>query len=87
MQINHIRAFFLLHIYIKTLAQVVIPSLMNTELDFFLFSCLDNTPELTKWTERMLEDPAVKATIHSLDTYKAFYKSYADGKPQYDYGL
>lgn len=52
-----------------------------------LFSCLDGTPELKKWAERMSEDPAVKATTHSVDTYKAFYKSYIDGKPDYDYGL
>lgn len=60
---------------------------MNTEFDFSLFSCLDNTPELTKWTERMLGDPAVKATLHSPDAHKVFYKSYIDGKPDYDYGL
>ena len=52
-----------------------------------LFSCLDSTPELKKWAERMSEDPAVKATTHSVDTYKAFTKSYIDGKPDYDYGL
>lgn len=52
-----------------------------------LFSCLDGTPELTKWTERMFEDPAVKATMHTVDTYKAFWKTYIDGKPNYDYGL
>lgn len=39
------------------------------------------------WTERMLEDPAVKATIHSVDAHKAFFKSFVDGKPDYDYGL
>uniref|UniRef100_A0A3Q3BAV1 Glutathione S-transferase omega n=1 Tax=Kryptolebias marmoratus TaxID=37003 RepID=A0A3Q3BAV1_KRYMA len=48
---------------------------------------LDDTPELKKWTQRMLEDPAVKATMTSLDTFKAFYKSYNDGKPDYDCGL
>ncbi|XP_072246972.1 glutathione S-transferase omega-1-like [Leuresthes tenuis] len=48
---------------------------------------LDHTPELKKWTERMLEDPTVKATMFSADTYKAFYKTVADGKPDYDYGL
>lgn len=58
-----------------------------TGLIFFLFSCLDDTPELKKWTERMFEDPAVKATMHSQETYKIFYKSYSDGKPDYDYGL
>nr|XP_040034422.1 glutathione S-transferase omega-1-like [Gasterosteus aculeatus aculeatus] len=49
--------------------------------------CLDGTPELKKWTERMLEDMAVKATMHSQDTFKAFLASYRDGKPNYDYGL
>ncbi|XP_070818811.1 glutathione S-transferase omega-1-like [Chaetodon trifascialis] len=48
---------------------------------------LDDTPELKKWKELMSEDPAVKATMYSLDTYKAFYKSYVEGKPNYDYGL
>ncbi|XP_032408918.1 glutathione S-transferase omega-1-like [Xiphophorus hellerii] len=49
--------------------------------------CLDHTPELKKWTERMLEDPAVKATMFNMDTHKAFYKSVAEGKPDYDLGL
>ncbi|XP_047208411.1 glutathione S-transferase omega-1-like [Girardinichthys multiradiatus] len=49
--------------------------------------CLDHTPELKKWTEHMLEDPAVKNTMFSMGTYKAFYKSVAEGKPDYDYGL
>lgn len=52
-----------------------------------LVSHLDETPELKKWTERMSEDPAVKASMHSVDTYRAFYKSYLDGKPDYDLGL
>ncbi|XP_069548882.1 glutathione S-transferase omega-1-like [Brachyistius frenatus] len=54
---------------------------------FELRHYLDNTPELKKWAERMSEDPAVRATMHSVDTYKAFYKTYIDGKPNYDYGL
>ncbi|XP_041645803.1 glutathione S-transferase omega-1-like [Cheilinus undulatus] len=54
---------------------------------FDLKHCLDNTPELKMWTERMMDDPAVKATTHSIDTYKAFFKSYVDGKPNYDLGL
>ncbi len=54
---------------------------------FCLFSFLNSTPELKKWTEHMSEDPAVKATMHSVDTYKAFYKTYTEGKPNYDYGL
>ncbi|XP_068183211.1 glutathione S-transferase omega-1-like [Antennarius striatus] len=52
-----------------------------------LKNCYDQTPELKKWTERMYEDPAVKANTYSVDTYKAFYKSYIDGKPEFDYGL
>ncbi|KAK9541449.1 hypothetical protein VZT92_001491 [Zoarces viviparus] len=52
-----------------------------------LKSFLDGTPELTKWTELMLEDPSVKAIMHSVDTHKAFNKSYGEGKPDYDYGL
>uniref|UniRef100_A0A3P9BNL0 Glutathione S-transferase omega n=1 Tax=Maylandia zebra TaxID=106582 RepID=A0A3P9BNL0_9CICH len=52
-----------------------------------VFDCLDGTPEMKMWTERMLEDPAVKATIHSVDAHKAFFKSFVDGKPDYDYGL
>lgn len=60
---------------------------MNPEFDLLLFSCLDSTPELTKWTGRMLEDPVVKATSHSRDAYEAFFKSFFDGKPDYDYGL
>lgn len=55
---------------------------------FELNHCLESTPELKKWTERMSEDPAVKACKYSPDTYKAFYKSVdVDGKPDYDYGL
>ncbi|XP_030603853.1 glutathione S-transferase omega-1-like isoform X1 [Archocentrus centrarchus] len=49
--------------------------------------CLDSTPELKKWTELMLEDPAVKATIHSADAHKAFFKTFLDGNPNFDYGL
>ncbi|XP_014828535.1 PREDICTED: glutathione S-transferase omega-1-like [Poecilia mexicana] len=48
---------------------------------------LDNTPELKKWRAHMLEDPAVKATIHSVESHKAFFKGYAVEKPDYDYGL
>ncbi|XP_042080545.1 glutathione S-transferase omega-1-like isoform X2 [Haplochromis burtoni] len=54
---------------------------------FELQHCLDGTPEMKMWTERMLEDPAVKATIHSIDAHKAFFKPFVDGKPDYDYGL
>ncbi|GAA6229333.1 glutathione S-transferase omega-1 [Lates japonicus] len=54
---------------------------------FELKHCLDSTPELKKWTEHMSEDPTVKATRHSMDTYKGFYKTYTEGNPNYDYGL
>ncbi|XP_030604086.1 glutathione S-transferase omega-1-like [Archocentrus centrarchus] len=49
--------------------------------------CLDSTPELKKWTELMLEDPAVKATMYSADAHKAFFKTFVDGNPNFDYGL
>ncbi|MED6268175.1 hypothetical protein CHARACLAT_019648 [Characodon lateralis] len=49
--------------------------------------CLDHTPELKKWTERMLEDPAVKATMHSTENHKVFFNSFLEGEPDYDYGL
>lgn len=52
-----------------------------------LKNCLDSKPELQKWREGMFEDPAVKATMHSVETYKAFYKTSLEGKPDYDYGL
>ncbi|XP_039994472.1 glutathione S-transferase omega-1-like isoform X2 [Xiphias gladius] len=54
---------------------------------FELKHCLDNTAELKKWTECMSDDPTVKVTGHSVDTYKGFYKTYIEGKPNYDYGL
>ncbi|KAM8859668.1 glutathione S-transferase omega-1-like [Spinachia spinachia] len=54
---------------------------------FELKRCLDSTPELKKWTARMLDDAAVKATMHSQDTFKAFYASRVEGKPNFDYGL
>uniref|UniRef100_A0A3B3VJ96 GST N-terminal domain-containing protein n=1 Tax=Poecilia latipinna TaxID=48699 RepID=A0A3B3VJ96_9TELE len=54
---------------------------------FFQGIFLDNTPELKKWRAHMLEDPAVKATIHSVESHKAFFKGYAVEKPDYDYGL
>ncbi|KAJ7998101.1 hypothetical protein DPEC_G00219070 [Dallia pectoralis] len=52
-----------------------------------LMHCLDGTPELKKWTERMSEDHAVKATMHPLESLKAYGKSCLEGKPDYDYGL
>ncbi|XP_026164312.1 glutathione S-transferase omega-1 [Mastacembelus armatus] len=54
---------------------------------FELKHCLDSTPELKKWTEHMSEDPTVKTTRLSVDTYKGFYKTYIQGKANYDYGL
>ncbi|XP_053291853.1 glutathione S-transferase omega-1 [Pleuronectes platessa] len=54
---------------------------------FELQHCLGDAPELKKWTECMSEDPAVKATRHSVDTYKGFYKTYVEGNPNYDHGL
>ncbi|KAJ8250346.1 hypothetical protein COCON_G00222680 [Conger conger] len=48
---------------------------------------MDGTPELKNWTECMLEDPSVKASMLNTETFKGFYKTYQDGKPDYDYGL
>lgn len=59
---------------------------MEPALIVLLYYCRVFTLQV-KWTERMWEDPAVKATMYSTDTYKAFYKTYVDGKPDYDYGL
>ncbi|KAI7805545.1 glutathione S-transferase omega-1-like [Triplophysa rosa] len=49
--------------------------------------CLDSSPELKKWIEHMLEDPSVKAIMFSTEIYKAFYKTYMEGIPDYDYGV
>lgn len=49
--------------------------------------CLDATPELNNWILQMKEDPSVKALMFSTDTYKAFFTSYINGNPNYDYGL
>ncbi|KAJ8360142.1 hypothetical protein SKAU_G00166670 [Synaphobranchus kaupii] len=49
--------------------------------------CMDGAPELKNWTERMLEDPSIKAIMFDSEMHKGFYKTYADGKPDYDYGL
>ncbi|KAF6736969.1 Glutathione S-transferase omega-1 [Oryzias melastigma] len=62
------------------------PHFERTEV-YGVQNCLDHTPELKKWMERMLEDPAVKATMFSIEAHGAFYKSFIDGKPDYDYGL
>ncbi|XP_073691128.1 glutathione S-transferase omega-2 [Garra rufa] len=49
--------------------------------------CLAKTPELSKWIERMFEDPVVKATMFSTEVHKVFFDSYMDGTPNYDHGL
>ncbi|KAJ8402752.1 hypothetical protein AAFF_G00364240 [Aldrovandia affinis] len=49
--------------------------------------CMAGSPELKKWTEHMLGDPTIKATMVDSETYKGFYKTYTEGKPDYDYGL
>ncbi|XP_054455757.1 glutathione S-transferase omega-1-like [Anoplopoma fimbria] len=54
---------------------------------FELKHCLDGKPALKKWTELMFEDTAVKATMHSVETFNAYYKTFAEGKPNFDYGL
>ncbi|XP_048060845.1 glutathione S-transferase omega-1-like isoform X2 [Megalobrama amblycephala] len=62
-----------------------------TMIDYMMWpwfeSSLDSTPQLKKWTEHMLEDPTVKATMFSTEFYKVFYKSNLEGNPNYDYGL
>uniref|UniRef100_A0A8C7XZZ6 Glutathione S-transferase omega n=1 Tax=Oryzias sinensis TaxID=183150 RepID=A0A8C7XZZ6_9TELE len=62
------------------------PHFERTEV-YGVQNCLDHTPELKKWMGRMMEDPAVKATMFSKEAHEAFYKSFIDGKPDYDYGL
>lgn len=52
-----------------------------------LIRFLDGTPELKKWTELMLQDWAVKALMFSPDAHKAFFKTFLDGNPDFDYGL
>ncbi|KAM9809181.1 LOW QUALITY PROTEIN: glutathione S-transferase omega-1-like [Syngnathus typhle] len=54
---------------------------------FELNDCLDDAPELKKWVKFMSEDPFVKVSGHSVDIYKAYYKTYLEGKPNFDYGL
>ncbi|KAI7805428.1 glutathione S-transferase omega-1-like [Triplophysa rosa] len=49
--------------------------------------CLDHTPELKLWIERMYENPSVKATMFSNDVHKVFFDSYMEGKPKFDHGL
>ncbi|XP_026992135.2 glutathione S-transferase omega-1-like [Tachysurus fulvidraco] len=52
-----------------------------------LKNCLDATPELNNWILQMKEDPSVKALMFSIDTHKAFFTSFMNGNPNYDYGL
>ncbi|MGH0185919.1 UNVERIFIED_CONTAM: hypothetical protein FKN15_037233 [Acipenser sinensis] len=53
-----------------------------------LNKCLEHTHNLKSWVERMKEDPAVKATMSDLETYRGFYKLCLEGKPDaYDCGL
>ncbi|KAM3606728.1 uncharacterized protein V6R79_022173 [Siganus canaliculatus] len=54
---------------------------------FDMENCLNSTPELKRWKAQMLEDSAVKATMHSVETFKAYYQTYFEGKPNFDYGL
>jgi len=42
---------------------------------------------LSKWIERMFEDPVVKATMFSTEDHKVFFDSYMDGNPNFDHGL
>ncbi|KAA0717955.1 Glutathione S-transferase omega-1 [Triplophysa tibetana] len=49
--------------------------------------CLDHTPELKLWIERMYENPSVKATMFSNEDHKVFFDSYMEGKPKFDHGL
>lgn len=58
---------------------------MNT-FSYFL-SCLDETAALTNWILCMQEDPAVKALMFNTDAHKAFFASFMEGNPNYDYGL
>ncbi|KAM9365339.1 glutathione S-transferase omega-1-like [Pholidichthys leucotaenia] len=53
-----------------------------------LKNCLEEQHcELQKWIARMMEDPAVKTIMHCEENHTAFIKSFAEGKPDYDYGL
>ncbi|XP_061545401.1 glutathione S-transferase omega-1-like isoform X2 [Phycodurus eques] len=54
---------------------------------FGLSDYFDDAPELKEWMKRMSEDPVVKGSGHSVDTYRAFFQNFKDGKPNYDYGL
>ncbi|XP_061645000.1 glutathione S-transferase omega-1-like [Phyllopteryx taeniolatus] len=54
---------------------------------FGLSNYFDDAPELKEWMKRMSEDPVVKVSGHSVDTYRAFFQTFKDGKPNYDYGL
>uniref|UniRef100_A0A3B4FCV3 Glutathione S-transferase omega n=1 Tax=Pundamilia nyererei TaxID=303518 RepID=A0A3B4FCV3_9CICH len=73
-----------------TLAEYLLPVqiyLYLTGSTLCLIRFLDGTPELKKWTELMLQDSAVKALMFSPDAHKAFFKTFLDGNPDFDYGL
>lgn len=44
-------------------------------------------PKLFSWMQSMVNEPSVKATYFDLSTHLRFFKSYAEGSPDYDFGL
>jgi hypothetical protein len=44
-------------------------------------------PKFAAWREEMKKVPVVKAMMFSTDTHRIFYQTYADNKPDFDYGL
>uniref|UniRef100_A0A8C3ILV9 Glutathione-dependent dehydroascorbate reductase n=1 Tax=Chrysemys picta bellii TaxID=8478 RepID=A0A8C3ILV9_CHRPI len=58
-------------------------------LEFFqLPDCLQHTPKLRQWVEAMKKDPAVKATMTDVQTFKGFFELYTKNSPEAcDYGL
>ncbi|NXD09792.1 GSTO1 transferase, partial [Nothocercus nigrocapillus] len=53
-----------------------------------LADSLSHMPNLQRWMGAMREDPAVKATITDLQTYKGYFQLYAKNSPEAcDYGL
>lgn len=47
----------------------------------------DKFPNINSWMKRMLELEPVKETMFDAESHLEFYKSYAMGKPNYNYGL
>uniref|UniRef100_A0A3Q2NQK8 GST N-terminal domain-containing protein n=1 Tax=Fundulus heteroclitus TaxID=8078 RepID=A0A3Q2NQK8_FUNHE len=47
----------------------------------------DFIPHLWTLSGETVEDPAVKATIHSVETHTSYFKAYAVEKPDYEYRL